>query len=239
MRGRSMAVKRPLGPPSFGAGLGLVPRLSPGVWGHCTGMKGMRGCIPRVFFGGSGDDDPMDLTGATEVDATSVLSPGATERLWRAALGAAPGCSTPVCPRPPPPSPRPSLTPGAGGACHLPSRPAVPAEADGDGRRRSGRSRVSPCHEPAGARPAGTALARSPAMPAVAPAAAPLSLWPLPPAVTSHPTDPRLTAMTAWPRRCHLGCPKVLSFVAGETEAGSRCGPWRPSPEGVLLWGHR
>lgn len=214
-----MTVKRPLGPPSFGAGVWLVSRVSPGVWGHCTGLKGMKGCTSRVFLGGRGDDDPADLTGATEVDATSVLSPGAT----RTALGAAAGHSVPVCPCPPPPFPRPSLTPGAGGACHLPSRPAVPAEADGDGRRRSGRSRVSPCHEPAGAQPPGTALSRSPAMPAVAPAGAPLSL--LPPAVTSHPTDPRLTAMDVWSAGVTWAVPKCGPSWEGKLRQGVGAGP--------------
>lgn len=107
-----MTVKRPLGSPSFGVGVGLVPRVSPGVWGHCTGVKGMRGCTPRVFFVGRGDDDPMDLTGATEVDSTSVLSPGATEPPWAALC---------LCVRVPLPRPRVLRSPTALAApvtCH-------------------------------------------------------------------------------------------------------------------------
>lgn len=165
-----------------------------------------------------------------------------------------PGCSTPmsVVPVPvpavcPPPAPRPLLTPGAGGGCHLPSRPAVPAEADGDGRRRSGRSRVSPCHEPAGPQPPGdsffavTAL-RGPAVPAVAPVGALLSLQPLPPAVASHPATPQPTPMggPGWRGFAHTGVtwavptrvsPETLFPVGGEAEAGRGEGCWGRSAD--------
>lgn len=76
------------------------------------------------------------------------------EQPWAPLHPCCPPCPHPRC-MSPPRAPRPSLTPGAGGGCHLPSRPAVPAEADGDGKRRSGRSCVSPCHEPASPQPPG------------------------------------------------------------------------------------
>lgn len=45
-------------------------------------LRGMRGCAPRVIFlGGGGSGDRTELAGASEVDATSLLSPGATEAL--------------------------------------------------------------------------------------------------------------------------------------------------------------
>lgn len=142
----------PLVPPPFGLGGWDMSPTCPLGFGdiawewHWKGTHPQGGFLGGVMMRTHPLGRPSMCT--TGVDATLALSPKATKRprLWEQPQG----CTTPVSPPPhphrmcPPPAPCPSLTPSAGGGCHLPSRPAVPAEADGDGRRRSGRSCVVP-----------------------------------------------------------------------------------------------